>query len=278
MGRPMVRKAERFRANINCSLSCDEKVMNFKTFDISENGFSLLLDYPDYIPDRPGIQIILHSDLYQCSFVGELVNVMQFGDDWKYAFVITSIDDFEKDNLYSLVYDRQPSLPTKLGKSISFLDDLTINLFRRMKQPMGYNRKLARVPLDKTLNSEQSGPVIINDFNYEYMLVSSRHQLSNHQTITIDVSEKCKIRAVLKRQYIIKRTKDKSESKRKNPFVYLFQITNVEDIVDSKEFKEKMMVWIQEARTKKIEQLREEKRRAKNSQYADEFYERNYLS
>ncbi|SFG06873.1 glycosyltransferase [Sporolactobacillus nakayamae] len=278
MGRPMVRKAERFRANIDCSLSWDGKIVNYKTFDISENGLSLLLDYPDYIPDRPGIHIHLCSELYQCTCVGELVNVMQFGDNWKYAFTITRIDDSEKDNLYSLVYDRQPSLPIKLGNSISFFDDLTINLFRRMKQPMGYNRKLARVPLDKTLNSEQSGPVVINDFNYEYMLVSSRHQLNNHQTLTLHVSDNCKIKAVLKRQYIIKRTKDKSKSRRRNPFVYLFLVTNVEDIVGSKEFKEEMMAWIQEARAKKMEQIREEERRSKDTQHADEFYERNYLS
>lgn len=276
LGRPLMRKAERFQAEVDCSLTWDDHVMNFKTFDISENGLSLLLDYPYYIPDQKELQIRLNSDRYACSFRGAIVNVIQQEDKWKYAFAITHIDDSERDNLYSIVYDRQASLPTKMEKSISFFDDLTINLFQRMKRPAGYNRKLARVDVSQTVDTEESGPVTIRDFNYSYMVITAPHQLKNHRKLTLDLTRNLKIHATFQKQFIVTRSK-KNGTKDSDPFLFLYQIDNVQELAESSEFKNLLSIWIKMARTDQVNAFREERKRAKRTRFADEFYEQNYL-
>lgn len=276
LGRPVVRKAERFKAEIDCSLSWQEKCIKCQTYDISEKGLSIILDYPYYVPYDQQLQINLHTDLYSCTFAGTIVNVIQQGDSkWKYAITINHIEDEKKNDLYSLVYDRKPSLPSKLEKSISIFDDLTINVINRLNQSIDYNRKLARVHVNKKLNTKEAGVITLLNFNYEYALIKTKLRLSTAEKLTIDVSDDIMMYCTMEKDMteVIKPNKKAKNSH----FLYLYRINNKNDLIYNEPFKGFLKDWIEQAAADRYEEQRFKRARAKRIEFDDEFYVRHYL-
>ncbi|MDR3348420.1 MAG: glycosyltransferase [Acidaminococcales bacterium] len=171
LGREIKRTSERYFAAIDCELSWAGQNMQAKTADISENGFSLLLDFPHYIPDDLELDAVLRTERYESRVKFQIVNVVKTGKGYKYAARITRALDFANQNaLYSIVFDRIPTLPAELSPATSLCADFVDNIRERFPRQEFLNRKLPRIPLNVVLKPVEGPSLRMLNFNYAYLL------------------------------------------------------------------------------------------------------------
>ncbi|MCY6957280.1 glycosyltransferase [Clostridium brassicae] len=172
-GRKNYRQYERTMANVSCEIKNNNCDISCLTHDISEEGFSVVLDFPKYIDYKTPSLVTLKTERYTSHFKAKTVHVSNMKDHWKYSFQIVEIDEKDRQQLLQIIYDRVPSLPQILDKDGSIFEDLKMNTFKRAEKEKMSNRKLARFSLQESVEALDYGSVIIKDFNYEYMRIDT---------------------------------------------------------------------------------------------------------
>ena len=114
-GRVPYRKAERVEVELPCVLDDGIRQIKGVTRDISENGISVILDVPFYIPEDREVMIELQSDKYQAKLGTKVVFVSQRGEQWNYSMKIEHYGD-SYDEYLQMIYDRIPVLPQEIKK------------------------------------------------------------------------------------------------------------------------------------------------------------------
>lgn len=193
-GRKVFRNHERSMAAVDCTLTTEGEIISCITHDLSEGGISVILDTPKYIPSDTEIGIKLVNDRYSSEFTGKVAHVASIRDRWKYAFTVKNITEQEHRQLLHIIYDREPTLPQKLDKDISTFEDIRLNFVRRGQSEFMSNRKLARIALNRELQTPDHGTVTLLDFNYEFVLVEMEpHNLANEIQLPLneDISLEC---------------------------------------------------------------------------------------
>ena len=189
-GREVRRASERYVADLSCGISWRGFALVSRTIDISEHGFSTVFPQPQYIPDDVDLEGYLANDRFRASFTCRIVKVTYVRGEYHYAFRIVEPADFaNKMALYSIVYDRLPSLPDELVSSISLLDDLVKNIHRRLPQEDYSNRRLPRIQVNRLYETLAGDVVRLVNFNYMYALVDSPEKSETPEEMTILVSE-----------------------------------------------------------------------------------------
>ena len=260
LGRQVLRRAERFPINIDCIVSFHEKELKCTTNDISENGLSIVLKKPEFIPYKESIRILLQTDRYKAQFVAKIIHVGQVGEQWKYAMEIQEIDDHNLKQLLRILYDRVPELPKIVEMNNSIFDDIRINVLKRGEQKVKFNRKLPRVNLNKELYSKEHGKVKIINFNYEYAVLKTNKVFDS---LILKINDCIDIKFILT---------DTSSAKIEEN-TYLYKVDNYEEISANEEFAEILNQWIKEyeiyMKRKKNEKIKLEDE--------DDFNEMEYL-
>ena len=233
LGRQVLRRAERFPINIDCIVSFHEKELKCTTNDISENGLSIVLKKPEFIPYKESIRILLQTDRYKAQFVAKIIHVGQVGEQWKYAMEIQEIDDHNLKQLLRILYDRVPELPKIVEMNNSIFDDIRINVLKRGEQKVKFNRKLPRVNLNKELYSKEHGKVKIINFNYEYAVLKTNKVFDS---LILKINDCIDIKFILT---------DTSSAKIEEN-TYLYKVDNYEEISANEEFAEILNQWIKE--------------------------------
>lgn len=233
LGRQVLRRAERFPINIDCIVSFHEKELKCTTNDISENGLSIVLKKPEFIPYKESIRILLQTDRYKAQFVAKIIHVGQVGEQWKYAMEIQEIDDHNLKQLLRILYDRVPELPKIVEMNNSIFDDIRINVLKRGEQKVKFNRKLPRVNLNKELYSKEHGKVKIINFNYEYAVLKTNKVFDS---LIFKINDCIDIKFILT---------DTSSAKIEEN-TYLYKVDNYEQISANEEFAEILNQWIKE--------------------------------
>lgn len=233
LGRQVLRRAERFPINIDCIVSFHEKELKCTTNDISENGLSIVLKKPEFIPYKESIRILLQTDRYKAQFVAKIIHVGQAGEQWKYAMEIQEIDDHNLKQLLRILYDRVPELPKIVEMNNSIFDDIRINVLKRGEQKVKFNRKLPRVNLNKELYSKEHGKVKIINFNYEYAVLKTKKVFDS---LILKINDCIDIKFILT---------DTSSAKIEEN-TYLYKVDNYEEISANEEFAEILNQWIKE--------------------------------
>lgn len=233
LGRQVLRRAERFPINIDCIVSFHEKELKCTTNDISENGLSIVLKKPEFIPYKESIRILLQTDRYKAQFLAKIIHVGQVGEQWKYAMEIQEIDDHNLKQLLRILYDRVPELPKIVEMNNSIFDDIRINVLKRGEQKVKFNRKLPRVNLNKELYSKEHGKVKIINFNYEYAVLKTNKVFDS---LILKINDCIDIKFILT---------DTSSAKIEEN-TYLYKVDNYEQISANEEFAEILNQWIKE--------------------------------
>lgn len=170
-GRRHHRNYERFRARIDCAVSCGDLLVRAKTEDISEKGVSVALDFPEYIPGDRDVTIELAQGGYHAKWRGRVANVRHHNHHWIYGFAMTFIEEEDRRQLLQIVYDRNPSLPTEIRRGADSTEDIMVNLWHRAdSRAPYYSRRLPRVEMEAAI-STSAGSAVLRDFNYEYLTV-----------------------------------------------------------------------------------------------------------
>lgn len=171
-GRRKHREFERFRANIGCLVAYDNKLLRTHTYDISENGISLLFDFPEYIPPEEEITIRLATDRNETEWSGKVANVMQIGSKWKYGISMQEITEPNKRQMMQIVYDRDPTLPRTMENGLSTMDDLALNIeYRKNSKKDFTSKKLPFVELDHTVTMKDGRKLVLTTFDYESLVL-----------------------------------------------------------------------------------------------------------
>lgn len=185
MGRKRFRTKERFALTLPCQITFKGKAFKGKeikchTRDISEGGISVILEFPEYLPPEEVYTLEVYTEKYRSKCEAKLIQVDGKCKEWKYAFVITDRTESDYRQLLHLLHDRVPPLPHCLNEN-SLFDDLTLNINKRKKKSIAFNRKLPRIPLRVDLKavdvSHQTHRIKIINFNYHYMLIKMEHEV-----------------------------------------------------------------------------------------------------
>lgn len=256
-GRKIFRNSERFYVETSCIVTQGNYEISCKTKDISETGFAIILDKPEYIDYHKEHKVKIKTDKYETEFTAFIVHVDDFNGRWKYAFAIEEISDENKRNYLHIIYDREPTLPKVIENHNSVFDDLRINIMKRGKKTIHFNRKLPRVQLLKKLRTTDGMEVVLKNLNYEYVLIAG----TTSEKVTLDLGHnifmKCTLSKVIGDEI-------------------LYAIDNFEELNSNEIFMKKIQSYISEydeyIKAEKERQRLERKRAPK-----DEFNEALYI-
>lgn len=171
-GRVNFRSAERYYTQIPLEFSITSQQIETVTCDISENGFSFRLGFPEYIPFEEDTAFTFRDRGISAQVHGRVVHVEQQGDLWKYSVQIALEDNEDRLEYLQIVYDREPSLAT--GIRTGAYKDLSIFAKKKAASALPANRKLPRIALKRKVMTPEGEAVTVTDFNYQYITVSGR--------------------------------------------------------------------------------------------------------
>ena len=168
LGRINYRSSQRFQAEIPVTFSVGTRRVHGITCDISENGLSFVTDFPEFIHGI--VDFELRDGKWAARVSGEVVQVGQFGNQWKYGVKLTELPLEEKENYAQIVFDRLPTLATEIKTSAA--KDLMVFFKRKTASSVLSQRKLPRIPLDASLKTDSGETVHVSNYNYQYMLLT----------------------------------------------------------------------------------------------------------
>ncbi len=169
-GRVNFRSSERNYTQIPVEFLVNSRQVETVTCDISENGFSFRLDFPEYVPFEEDMAFTFRDRGISALIHGRVMHVDRQGGLWKYCMQISPEDNEERLKYLQIVYDREPSLAADIRTSA--YRDLFHFARRKTASELPSNRKLPRIPLEKQVMTEEGKAVKIMDFNYQYITVS----------------------------------------------------------------------------------------------------------
>lgn len=168
LGRINYRSSQRFRAEIPVTFSVGTRCVHGTTCDISENGLSFVTDFPEFLHGI--VDFELRDGKWAARVSGEIVQVGQFGNQWKYGVKLTELPLEEKENYAQIVFDRLPTLATEIKTTAA--KDLMVFFKRKTASSVLSQRKLPRIPLDASLKTDSGETVHVSNYNYQYMLLT----------------------------------------------------------------------------------------------------------
>ncbi len=168
LGRINYRSSQRFQAEIPVTFSVGTRCVHGTTCDISENGLSFVTDFPEFLHGI--VDFELRDGKWAARVSGEVVQVGQFGNQWKYGVKLAELPFEEKQNYAQIVFDRLPTLATEIKTSAA--KDLMVFFKRKTASSVLSQRKLPRIPLDASLKTDSGETVHVSNYNYQYMLLT----------------------------------------------------------------------------------------------------------
>lgn len=168
LGRVNYRSAERFRAEIPITFSVGNRKVVGTTCDISENGLSFVIDFPEFIH---GVTVYdLQDGKWRARVKGEVVHVTKMGDKWRYNIKLAPLSFEEKQDYAQIVFDRMPTLAMEIKTNA--LKDLLVFFKRKTASSVLSKRQLPRILLNCEMETEDGSFVHVLDYNYQYMVIT----------------------------------------------------------------------------------------------------------
>ncbi|WP_294374987.1 glycosyltransferase [uncultured Clostridium sp.] len=241
LGRKVNRDNERHYIETDCEISFkikeDYKKVKCRTYDISEGGISIMLDFPIYIPYDDELNLSLKTDRYKCEFKGKIVYVDKIKGQWKYAFWIKKINNINYRELLNIIYDREPTLPKKVEKGNGVFNDIRLNIVKRRYKGFALNRKLPRIKIEKEIDTVEEGKVFLVNFNYEYALIRLKNRNRwNKKTEKNNDAAKERLTLIINEKIKLKCRLGKDQNYRNSKEERLYVIENYEELINNSEF------------------------------------------
>ncbi len=237
MGRTRNRMSERFNAKINFLITTFNYKIPAITSDISETGFSFLLDFPEYISDKEDFEVEFHTNRHKVFAKAKIVFVKKQDDKWRYSAHITEISYEDKDKWLCIVYDRVPTLPTFVNENFNFYQTFNKNIKNRMHKQKTLSRSTPRISINQKIYiDKECGDAIVKDFNYNSVVLEFKDKniaLAKENDIVNIKIDNINFSCVLE-----------DLSRFNNTNMRLFKITNIKDIINSINGRRKLKGWL----------------------------------
>lgn len=229
IGRKSFRKSERFHISADCTIQAEHELIQVKTYDISEGGFSILMDTPHFMEPENEMKIILTEQGYRAVAYGKIIQVMRSESGWKYAFQITRIGEQDYRQLLHILHDRVPPLTREVRENIGFYDNIKTNVLKRTIQHNShFNRKLPRVMMSQETKDEVGERITVQSFDYWYvsLAVDSWREVKRMRTVQLGNEV----------ELLLEYDRDLSYGREKNQVsqkVLLYKIVNRQEVMEN---------------------------------------------
>ncbi|MDP4146336.1 MAG: glycosyltransferase [Bacillota bacterium] len=270
LGRKVYRNSERIKISLPTTINYDGKELRTTTFDISEGGLSIASKFPVYVPENKEliIEVCNEDSRYKCSLTGKIVHVSSAKEEWHYAISFTHISDKDQLELFNILYDRVPVLPTRVSERSSFYEDITINFHKRLKNENNSSRRLPRIDLEVELDTLEEVRVKVINFNYHFVLIETIQGIANNLKIIVDKDSSLYIECEL--------LEDENAMRIRREKRYLYKILNTKELIESEVFMKSLKEWMNDYFIKERE--REEYMMSmKKDVTRDEFTDMDYI-
>lgn len=222
--RPKFRRYERMQIMLKAVMTIGNRVIRCSTFDVSENGISLIISSNEYLDKNTPCKIKIERGRYTASFTANLVYVSNVKEnEYKYSFEIRNIDRQNYCQLILILYDRSTTFLDEYAVN-NFMKLLVDNVKSRFTPLKEMNRKQPRFAVDKYFAIEsldKIDEVYIHDINFSFCSVRSDEKF-----------EKFVLRFGSKKNYELRCEYDDEISK-KNPNGYaIYKVLNQKNVIN----------------------------------------------
>ena len=185
-GRKNYRTSERFHVAVPVKVMVDGLPYESQTVDISEGGLSTIFPKAIYIAEEDEVDVEVWDKHYQAKMKMKVASVSNVKDKgYKYSFKITEMDEATKREYFQIIYDREHTLPQVISRKSSVYGDISSNIARRINNNVLSSRKLARMEINKEYSLVSGEKVFLENFNFEYIVVSNKSRLRNELQIVL---------------------------------------------------------------------------------------------
>lgn len=265
-GRDYYRQTERFRAPIPARICGDGWSKEIVIRDISEGGLSFGQMLPEYIPPEEVLTITVWNDARTISAnaTGKIVYVRSHNGQWRYAIEFDEVKDDQKDALYTIIYDRVPSLPEEISSKSSGYSEFKTMISKKEKENRPSLRKQPRVRLYKKMMMENGHHVRLLDFDYTCVEVLDHTKEYKDKLVLTDPDHP---EFVL---YLVRREIRRNGAGRMKSGLYV--IENATEFRRNPKFEELLMQWNDQerARSAQIRAMRRHEQRKSCFEFREE--------
>ena len=181
----------RFNVDFPVEVEVKGRIFTGRSVDISEGGFSLALDFPALLPTEETVTVRLFDRGYRAEAECRMLQVKRDRNhNWVYGMKVEQIEEDQLSQFRQIIYERDPTLPEFVNETISGIEDIKVNLDRRLaKQVALASRKYPRIvqPIHGVL--ADGSPVTLSDFNYHYVQAHGLEPLSHGETATVTLDQ-----------------------------------------------------------------------------------------
>lgn len=128
LGRDSKRRFERIGASEHARLEFRGAVREGVTFDVSEEGVSVLLAEALGAPPGAPLHIAVTTRHYRASLSARAVYEKPEGEGWFFAATVEPDSERDRRHWLQIIHDREPSLPKELDPWMTVYDELWRNL------------------------------------------------------------------------------------------------------------------------------------------------------
>lgn len=209
LGRQNYRDTDRFYVSIPVEFEIGGKTYYARTKDISETGMAVEIESPIYFPNDEFVKVSLSTERHTAEVLGKCVHVTNNKESWKYGIIIKFEAQNNKDDYFELLYDRDHSLATEIGKTVSMFDDVFLNIHKRTEEGKKSVRKLPRIIVKRKYLTDAGIQIELVDMNYEFAFIKGKNIPEKLEVILTDnIRLKCRRHEKKDELYIIENIKE----------------------------------------------------------------------
>lgn len=264
LGRKTLRSNERFQLSLPVTLMGENWSMEGMTHDLSEGGLSFQFDTPQYIPPTDLLTILLSDEQkrYFSRLQGEIVHVREEAGIWYYSVAFKDLQMEQANSLYQILYDRIPPFTARKTGLLSFYNELQNILSKRRASRSPSHRKLPRIKIKRKFYSLEGEPFLIEEFNYEYILVTNRKNKYADNLILRDAEH-----LQITFQCTLEKLVYQSDSKK---IVFaLYKLENAKNYMSDNAFQDMLSTWAVSAREDFDKQIKTQRAYQKHKTHSD---------
>lgn len=172
-GRPIYREHERIKVKGTATLSLQHQTHTFDVYDLSEQGISIVSDFPHFIELEHEHCLTVSIEGRHFTLPSTFLRVdPHLNHAHKFIFRFNELSESDYQNLILTLYDREPQFPRHIQLH-SPLKTLWRNTKHRMKKNKTFARKTTRLPyqLNGGTYHENLKHLTLKDFNYTHVVL-----------------------------------------------------------------------------------------------------------